>query len=185
MRIQEFTFDEVQTGDKFEDLVVNYFTILKNERMHGISNVHIKASGVGVDGGRDIIVDFEVTDTISNFTRSWIIQCKFHKKNISTSEIADINIPTLIHSYNASGYLLICREKATSKLTAQFELLNKNCKLGFQYFVWSGEQFKRLLLSKSDPQTLQQFFPRYYNFAVRKSSQKRKRSSNKKKSTTR
>jgi len=158
-------FKEIENGDKFEDLVVSYFEDIKNET-NNISNVEIKPSGTGTDGGRDILVSFNVTDGILDFKRTWVIQCKFHNKNISTSNINDINIPSLIHSYNASGYLLIVKEKPTSKLTDLFERLEGNCKLDYKYMIWSGEQFKRLIITKSIPGILQQYFPNYYSYCV-------------------
>ena len=157
----DLDLEEIENGDKFEDLVVSYFEDLKNET-NSISKVEIKPSGIGADGGRDILVNFTVTDGILDFNRIWVIQCKFHNKNISTINISDINIPSLIHSYKASGYLLIVKERATSKLTNLFERLEENCKLDYKYMIWSGEQFKRIILGKSKPNILEQYFPGYY-----------------------
>lgn len=156
-------FEEIPNGNKFEDLVISYFEDLKNED-NNISKVKVIPSGIGTDGGRDILISIEVTDGINSFKRKWVIQCKFHKKNISTSNINDINIPSLVHSYNASGYLLIIKEKPTSKLTDLFERLNNNCKFNYNYVIWSGEQFKRLIITKSIPTILKQFFPNYYKY---------------------
>lgn len=156
-------FKEIQDGDKFEDLVISYFEDLKNEK-NNITKVDVKPSGTGTDGGRDILVSFNVTDGINDFERKWVIQCKFHNRNISTNNINDINIPTLIHSYNADGYLLIIKERPTSKLTDLFERLNDNCKLNYSHIIWSGEQFKRLILTKSIPTILEQYFPKYYKY---------------------
>lgn len=159
-------FKEIADDKKFEDLIVSYFEDLKNENDHKIIDVDVKPSGIGTDGGRDIIVTFKVTDSVMTFERRWVIQCKFHNSDISTDKIADINIPTLLHSYNASGYLLICRQKPTSKLTELFERLEKNCKFENKYSVWSGEQLKRLILVKSKKEILQQYFPTYFNYCL-------------------
>lgn len=159
-------FNEITDDKKFEDLIVSYFEDLKNEKDHKIIDVNVKPSGTGVDGGRDILVTFKVTDTVMTFDRRWVVQCKFHTSDISTDKIADINIPTLLHSYNASGYLLVCRQKPTSKLTELFERLEKNCKFENKYSVWSGEQLKRLILVKSKKEILQQYFPTYFNYCV-------------------
>lgn len=159
-------FNEIPDDKKFEDLVVSYFNDLKNEKEQKIIDVAVKPSGVGTDGGRDILVTFKVADGITTFDRTWVVQCKFHATNISTNKIADINIPTLIHSYNASGYLLVCRQKPTSKLTDLLERLETNCKFGHKYAAWDGEQFKRLILVKSKKEILQQYFPKYFNHCV-------------------
>ena len=160
------SFDEITDDEQFEDLIISYFEDLKNEKIHQIKDVIIKPSGTGTDGGRDILIDFNISDNIHTFKRRWIIQCKFHNTNISTNKIADINIPTLIHSYKASGYLLVCKKRPTSKLTELFERLNDKCKMDYKYLIWSGEQLKSSLLAKSKPKILQQFFPDYYNYCI-------------------
>jgi Restriction endonuclease len=159
-------FNEIGNDKKFEDLLVSYFEDLRHEKDQTIVDVHVKPSGTGVDGGRDILVTFKVTDTIMTFERRWVVQCKFHTSDISTDKIADINIPTLLHSYNAAGYLLVCRQKPTSKLTDFFERLEKNCIFEKQYTIWSGEQLKRLILIKSKKEILQQYFPNYFNYCL-------------------
>lgn len=153
---------EIPDHEKFEDLAVSYFEDLKLEKGHGIVDVDVKPSGTGTDGGRDILVTLNVTDSITTFKKRWVVQCKFHESNISTDKLADINIPTLIHSYKASGYLLICREKPTSKLTELFERLETNCIFENKYAVWSGEQFKKRIITNS--RIIQQFFPAYFEY---------------------
>lgn len=157
---------EIPDHKKFEDLTVSYFEDLKFEKGHNIVDIDVKPSGVGADGGRDILVTFKVTDSIVTFDRRWIIQCKFHNADISTDKIADINIPTLLSSYKASGYLLVCKQKPTSKLTDHFEKLENNSLGEQKYIIWSGEQFKRLLLVKSNKEILQQYFPNYFSYCV-------------------
>lgn len=159
-------YNEISDDKKFEDLIVSYFEDLKNENGHKIIDVTVKPSGSGVDGGRDILVSFIVTDTIIPFERRWVVQCKFHNSDISTYKISDINIPTLLYSYNASGYLLVCRKKPTSKLTELFEHLENNCNFENKYCIWSGEQLKRLILVKSKKEILQQYFPIYFNYCL-------------------
>ena len=79
------------------------------------------------------------------FERIWVVQCKFHIRDISTDKISDVNIPSLLHSYKANGYLLICRTRPTSKLTVLLERLEENCIFGYKYNCWTGETFKRRL----------------------------------------
>lgn len=160
-------FSEIPDDRIFEDLAVSYFEDLKNEKEHKIIDVSVKPSGVGADGGRDILLTFNVPDGVATFERRWVVQCKFHSSDISTNKIADINIPTLIHSYRASGYLLICRKKPTSKLTELFDRLEQNCRFEYKYTIWSGEQFKRQILVKSQKEILQQYFPNYFTYCIK------------------
>ena len=163
----QLDFNEIDNHKQFEDLVVAYFEDLKLENVHSIVDIKVNPSGTGTDGGRDILISFNVSDGISTFDRRWVIQCKFHNSDISTDKISDINIPTLVYSYKATGYLLICKQKPTSKLTDLFERLEANCRFQHGYLIWSGEQFKRLILVKSKKNILQQFFPTYFDYCVK------------------
>lgn len=153
------TLEEIKDATQFEELVASYFRAIKKENK-SLVWVDVKPPAVGTDGGRDILIDFLITDGIKEFRRRWIVQCKFHKRNISTDEISDINIPTLIHSYKASGYLLICKQSPTNKLTAMFERLNSDCHHKYQYVIWSGEFFRSLLLT-AEPIIHKTFFPKF------------------------
>jgi hypothetical protein len=133
---------------------------LKNEKDSNISNIEVIPSGIGSDGGRDILINFELNDQVTNFIRKWVVQCKFHKNSISTAQINKVNIPTLIHSYNASGYLLICKSSPTSGITNLFERLNQECAFKYHYECWNGAKFLSKLLHRT--RILEQYFPKYY-----------------------
>lgn len=158
----KFDFDEIRDGTHFEDLVCAYFKELKKGKNSNISNVKTKQSGVGTDGGRDILVEFDLYDEVVDFKRIWVVQCKFHEANVSPTHINSINIPSLIHSYRAAGYLLICKNNPTSGVTELFERLNDECKFKYHYECWTGEVFKSKLgvAEKLHPQ----FFPKYHQF---------------------
>ena len=147
--------NEIKDAEQFENLTAAFFRSLKNGMF-----VKVEQSGKGPDGGRDILVTFNGTDQIDNFTRKWVIQCKFHSKSVNRKHLADVNIPTLIHQYGADGYLLICKNGVTSKLTEMFESLNKNCKFHYNYKIWNGEELKSKLYVYSKIQ--KQFFPKYF-----------------------
>lgn len=160
--MNKISFDEISNGDQFEDLVAEYFRDLKNESDNNITNVEVLQSGIGTDGGRDILIEFDLSDDIKIFKRKWVVQCKFHKDTISPSKIKTINIPTLIHSYNAAGYLLVCKTNPTSGLTELFERLSKECKDKYHYECWNGNQFINKLYVRENLH--QQFFPEYNNY---------------------
>ena len=164
--MMQLSFDEIQDHKQFEDLVVAYYENLNNLTKLNTTEIRVEPSGVGADGGCDILVHARSKDIfLSNFKRTWVVQCKFHNADISTDKIADINIPTLIHSYKAVGYLLICKQKPTSKLTQLFERLEKKCTFGYRYKILSGEQLRSMLLHdvEENDAVIRQFFPKYYD----------------------
>ena len=109
------TFDEIEDDKVFEQLTASYFRELKEIPDNSITNVLVHETGEGTDGGRDILIEFDLSDDIKVFKRRWVIQCKFREDSVSPSHLKSINIPTLIHSYNAQGYLL-CKTSAKSEL---------------------------------------------------------------------
>jgi hypothetical protein len=109
---KKLDLDEILDWQTFEGLLTDYFRETKEER--NIKNITVEASGEGSDGGRDILVTFLITDSIMSFERKWVVQCKYYGRSVSKTDLSTINIPTLIHEYNADGYLLVCKGNVTS-----------------------------------------------------------------------
>lgn len=149
-------FNEINDGEQFENLTATFLRSLKKKGLL----VKVEQSGRGADGGRDILVTFNTNDPIDNFVRKWVVQCKFHSETVNRQDLADVNIPSLIHQYGADGYLLVCKNGVTSKLTEMFESLNKNCKFHYNYKIWNGAEFINKIYA--DSQIQQQFFPKYF-----------------------
>ena len=159
---QTIDFDEIKNWQAFEDLVADYFRGISDQQ--NINDITVEQSGEGADGGRDILVTFQLTDSIIPFQRKWVVQCKFYNKSVSKREISDINIPTLIHEYGADGYLLVCKGNVTSTVSLMFENLRRRCKMGYSYIYWAGNQFKDQLYLQPYEPLIQKHFPEYYKF---------------------
>jgi hypothetical protein len=169
--MKELSLNEIKDHRQFENLVATYFENLDKQSDMSATKIRVDLTGVGADGGRDLLVHTTTEDIASLFfKRTWVVQSKFHETNISTNKIADINIPTLIHSYKAVGYLLICKKNPTSKLTQLFERLEKECTFGYKYQVLTGEKFLNMLSAslETNKQIAKRFFPKYYNYLVKK-----------------
>lgn len=156
----ELSFKEISNWQRFENLIAAFFRNQKNE--YNVIDVEVQQTGRGSDGGRDIVVKFQVSDSVSVFTRKWIIQCKFYNRDLRKSDIADVNIPGLIHQYKADGYLLVCKQGVVNTLSQFFEDLNKNCRFDYSYVFWIGDEFKEKLLTATDITLLKLYFPVYY-----------------------
>ena len=153
---------EISDWQEFENLVADYFRMVKDYKGNDVFDVDVKLSGTGADGGRDILLTVLVRDSIVTFKRKWVVQCKFYSRSVSKSHISDINIPSLIHEYGADGYLLICKTTAQSELTKSFELLNQNCKFGYRYEIWTGNEFEARLFETKP--LFEKYFPEYFNY---------------------
>jgi hypothetical protein len=154
-------FEEISDWEEFEDLVADYFREIKKLDNNQIIDVKVAPSGKGPDGGRDILVNFRLNDSIVTFERRWVVQCKF-RKTLLKSNLDSINIPTLIQEYGACGYLLIAKNSIQSGVTQTFENLRNNCKNGFFYETWNGNHFRQKLgfVGKLH----EQYFPKYFEY---------------------
>lgn len=157
------SLDDISDDQQFENLVADYFREMRDAK--NITDVDVKPPSEGSDGGRDILVTFRFSDSIVSFERRWVIQCKFWKKSVSPSAIGTTNIPTLIHQYNADGYLLVCKNNVTSGLTKMFDKLLENCRMRYSYIIWNGEAFKTQLYTlRAESPLIQKYFPDFYQF---------------------
>ncbi|MCE7933255.1 MAG: hypothetical protein DYG96_01545 [Chlorobi bacterium CHB2] len=155
-------FDEITGPRKFEELVAAYFKSLPENRENNIATVgSMNPSSVGPDGGVDIVVTLNMTDSLSGFQRKWVVQCKFHESSVGIKALGAIQLTSLIEQYDAVGYLLICKTNPTTQLARLFKDLTEN-KNGYQYLIWTGEQFKSRLLEQ--PSIHKQFFPEYHAY---------------------
>jgi len=68
-------YDEISNGDQFEDLVAEYFKLIQKNEDQNITSVKVNQSGIGADGGSDILIELEFSDDITVFKRKWVVQC--------------------------------------------------------------------------------------------------------------
>jgi len=104
--LNNIEFEELlDDWQKFEDLVADYFREIQKDKILGrsIKDIEVRQSGKGADGGRDILLIFQLTDSIIKFERKWVVQCKFYQDDVSKSHLSDVNIPGLIHEYGAKS----------------------------------------------------------------------------------
>jgi hypothetical protein len=160
---KKLIIDSIVDWQVFEDLVAAYFNNLKYENSI-YKNIVVDKSGNGPDGGKDIIVDIEMDDGFVCFKRKWVIQCKCFNRTVNTSAMTSVNIPTLVHSQGANGYLLICKKRVSSNLMNMFNSLRRSCKFKYHYEVWDGPTFTQKLSHGNNMKIYKQFFPDYYEY---------------------
>jgi hypothetical protein len=162
LKLKSLSISEIRTWSSFENLVADYFREVQKDKEFNVKNVVVNPTGSGMDGGRDILVTLTVDDSIITFHRKWVIQCKFYSTDVKKSNLADINLPSLIHEYGANGYLLVCKNGVTSGLSTSFEALNLNCKFGYKYEFWNQSQLLKRILYKRE--LIDAYFPKYSQF---------------------
>lgn len=152
------TFAEIKDWRQFEALAAGYLQSLPDIPGLYIKLVEVQPSGMGADGGVDLLVHITIDDGIVVKKRPYVIQCKFHDHNIGLRDVGDGSITDLITANNACGYLLICKKMATNSLKEHFRKLTKNCPFKYAYEIWSGDDFLGRL-QKAPADVIRQFFP--------------------------
>jgi hypothetical protein len=160
------SLDEISSWQSFEDLVADYFRAVKQDGDFNVDDVLVQQTGSGADGGRDILVTLTVNDSIMSHKRTWVVQCKFYSNDINKSDLADVNIPSLLHQYGAHGYLLICKNHCTSPVSDMFEGFNDKCRFQRSYVVWSGNNLLKRIRLKSD--LIEHYFPKHAEYLKKK-----------------
>lgn len=161
----KLSLDDIQDWKQFEELVKHYFDGVQQQDENTVVASFVEPSGEGADGGRDLLVTLKCKDSVIEYERVWVVQCKFHKESISPKHLAQTNIVGLLHQYNANGYLLVCKTGPTSGTTDMFERLRRShhskC-FKFLFKIWTGEDIISLIYRRKDLQ--QQYFSDYWNF---------------------
>jgi hypothetical protein len=162
--MDRLSFDEIVNWQAFEDLATDYFKGIKGDKEFNVTDVEVKQTGEGADGGRDILITLSVDDSIVRFERKWVVQCKFYNRSVNKGDLADINIPSIIHEYGANGYLLICKNHLTATLSTALENLNANCQFNYHYESWHGTNFLNRIRIK--PQLIENYFPLHHAYLM-------------------
>lgn len=151
--------DEITDGYRFQQIVAEFFCCFKKEaHNYSIVDVNVEDSGVGPDGGCDVLVEFIFEDIISKHSQRWVVECKCYKTTVGINNINTNNIRTIIDNKNADGYLLICKKDASYSLKKMFNENNERNKK--KYYVWNGDRFWHLCIQFKS--LIKSFFPEYY-----------------------
>jgi hypothetical protein len=166
--MKRIDFLEIGNWEVFEDLTADYFREISQLEDNNLTEVNVKPSGQGPDGGRDILLTFRVYDSIVPFERKWVVQCKFYD-NLLKSHLDKIYISNLIEEYGAIGYLLVCKNSVHVGVTDAFEKLKSNCKRGYEYEIWNGNHFKHKLYKTE--KLHEHYFPEFFVYRKKRESE--------------
>jgi hypothetical protein len=56
----------------------------------------------------------------------------------------------------------VCRRNVSSKVSEMFENLRRNCKFGYDYQFWTGDEFKSRIDLVND--LVRRYFPSYWQY---------------------
>ena len=139
-----------EDGIKFEQMI-RELLVLEGFETHW--------TGVGQDGGRDLIVTEKLRGELSEYERKWLISCK-HTANYGKSlgrEQAG-NISEDCKAIGAEGYILVCSTQPTSSLVTRLEEIEKN--QGIITKFWDSIEIENRLSKPNTFKLIHTFFPK-------------------------
>ena len=137
-------------GVKFEQLI-RELLVLEGFEVHW--------TGVGQDGGRDLVVIEKLKGRLSERDRKWLISCK-HNANSGKSLGRDDagNISEDCKAIGAEGYILVCSTQPTSSLVKRLEEIQQNQNILTKF--WDSIEIENRLSKPNTFKLIHTFFPK-------------------------
>jgi len=135
-------------GIKFEQLI---------RELLSRSGFEVHWTGVGPDGGRDIIFIEKSKGQLAPFKRKWLVSCKHYAnsgKSVGIDDIADIN--DACEAVGADGFLLVCSTQPTSSVVRRLEEIEERGRILAKY--WDGIEIEKRLNTPSTLGLIYLFF---------------------------
>jgi hypothetical protein len=121
---------------------------------------NVRWTGVGPDGGRDLLVIENAPGPLAPFERTWVVSCKHFAhsgKSVGTNDL-DRSIIDTCKSVGASGFLLACSTQISSGLGTRFrEIEQAN---GIVCRAWDGVEIEKRLMEPRAFSLVSIFFPK-------------------------
>lgn len=136
-------------GIKFEQLV---------RELLFRSGFEVHWTGVGPDGGRDLVVVEKANGTLAPFQRKWLVSCKHFAnsgKSVGLDDVTDIN--DACDAVGATGFLLACSTQPSSTVVRRFEEIDARGKLVVRY--WDSVEIEKRLTAPQTYALNYLFFP--------------------------
>lgn len=122
--------------------------------------LHVAWSGVGPDGGRDLICKEKLAGHFATQERTWLVQCKHKAHGGGSVGVADLDdILTSCAQHNATGYLLACSTQPSSAVVQRLEAVSANTQANVTAMYWDRVMIERLLSQPRHWAIAQRFMP--------------------------
>lgn len=109
---------------------------------------HPQWSGVGPDGGRDLLFDEFGSDILGRKPRRWLVSCKDYAASGKAVGADDVSgLVETCQQHNADGFLLVCTTHPSSSTVTRLHEVEQNARFSLLTHVWDGVMLERLLAS--------------------------------------
>jgi restriction endonuclease len=137
-------------GVKFEQLVREILVR---------SEFDVHWTGVGPDGGRDLVAIETAQGQLAPFERRWLVSCKHYAnsgKSVGLDDVTDIS--DACASVDATGYLLVCSTQPSSAVVRRLQEIQTNKRIATRY--WDSIEIEKRLNAPNTFALVNIFFPK-------------------------
>lgn len=145
-------FKELDKDGKEFELLIRELLFAKGYKVYW--------SGVGPDGGRDLLCIEERQSFFAPDKKRWLIQCKHNahsKKSVSIEDLDDIVDSCMQH--DATGFILACSTQPSSAVVNRLEAITNNPKNNITAIYWDYVSIEQVLSCPTLWRIAQRFFP--------------------------
>lgn len=122
------------------------------------SGFEVHWTGVGVDGGRDLIITEKAQGSLATFERTWLVSCKHNAHSGKAVGLDDISgLTDACRAIGAKGVLLACSTHPTSSVVQRFHELEKQGEILTK--IWDGIELEKRLTTPATFPLIHLFFP--------------------------
>jgi hypothetical protein len=145
-------FKELSKDGKEFELLIRELLFTKGYKVYW--------SGVGPDGGRDLLCIEERTSFFAADKKTWLIQCKHNAHSGKSVGIEDLDeIVDSCTQHGATGYILACSTQPSSAVVNRLENITKNPANAITAIFWDYVFVEQTLSTANLWRIAQRFFP--------------------------
>jgi len=146
-------FKELSQNGNDLELLIREILLVKGLKVHW--------SGIGADGGRDLVCHEERSSEFFNDKKTWLIQCKHKAHGGNSVGVADLDdIVDSVTQHNAKAYLLVCSTYPSSAVINRLEAITKNEAINIEATYWDATIIEQKLSTPALWKIAQSFFPK-------------------------
>lgn len=145
-------FKELSSSGKEFELLIREILFNKNYQVYW--------SGVGPDGGRDLLCIEEKESFFAPEKKRWLIQCKHNAHSNKSVSITDLDdIVDSCEQHDATGFILACSTQPSSAVVNRLESITNNPRNNITAIYWDYVSIERTLNTPHLWRIAQKFFP--------------------------
>jgi hypothetical protein len=123
-------------------------------------DLHPQWSGVGPDGGRDLLIREPGLDFLGRKQRTWLVSCKDRAASGAAVGVSDLDpVADVTQQHGAHGFLLVCTTHPSAAVVERLRAIEATAKGALATHIWDGVTLERLLASARMWAVAQQFMP--------------------------